>query len=154
MAYALDCLYSKKLIARFVVDEAHCVAHWGHDFRPDYLKISELRYKYKNIPMMALTATATVKIREEILKQLKMDVNTTKWFLCSFNRPNLRYEVLTEKAFKYSPDAFCNLLQLRDYYDTCGIIYCLSKQECFDVSQALTRNGFSVSPRNPDIRYS
>lgn len=63
---------------RFVIDEAHCISQWGHDFRPDYKKLSELRHKFSGVPIMALTATATPRVRADILNQLNMQ-NTCKW---------------------------------------------------------------------------
>ena len=65
------------MLVRFVIDEAHCISQWGHDFRPDYKRLSELRAKFSNVPLMALTATATPQVRADILHQLKMA--TTKW---------------------------------------------------------------------------
>ncbi|OWR50377.1 ATP-dependent DNA helicase hus2, partial [Danaus plexippus plexippus] len=88
-------LYEKQKISRFVIDEAHCVSQWGHDFRPDYQKLNLLRKKFPNVTLMALTATATKRVRTDILYQLK--VRECKWFLSSFNRPNLTYTILTKK---------------------------------------------------------
>ncbi|KPJ14469.1 Bloom syndrome protein-like [Papilio machaon] len=91
----LDTLYSRGKIARFVIDEAHCVSQWGHDFRPDYKRLFILRERYPTTNMMALTATATPRVRMDILHQLK--VTACKWFLCSFNRPNLAYRILEKR---------------------------------------------------------
>ena len=82
-----------------MIDEAHCVSSWGHDFRKDYLTLNKLRYILKNkntnyceIPILALTATATTRVRNDIIKRLEMRSNTL-FFKSSFNRTNLRYEV-------------------------------------------------------------
>ncbi|KAJ9597116.1 hypothetical protein L9F63_026993, partial [Diploptera punctata] len=93
---ALTSLYERDKLARFVIDEAHCVSQWGHDFRPDYKKLSLLRKRFPNVKTIALTATATPRVRVDILNQLGM--LTPKWFLSSFNRPNLRYAVLPKKG--------------------------------------------------------
>ncbi|VDP73830.1 unnamed protein product [Schistosoma curassoni] len=73
----LEQLYKRKRLDRFVIDEAHCVSQWGHDFRPDYRNLSILRINFPDVPMMAMTATATPKVRRDILLQLKM--TNTKW---------------------------------------------------------------------------
>lgn len=75
-----------------MIDEAHCVSQWGHDFRGDYLELKKLRAFLKNVPYLALTATATEEVRVDIIKQLNMKKDTV-YFQSSFNRPNLFYEV-------------------------------------------------------------
>ena len=81
---ALTSVHKRGLLTLFVIDEAHCVSQWGHDFRPDYKKLSDLRTRFPRVPFMALTATATPRVRGDILHQLGM--KNTKWFLSSFNR--------------------------------------------------------------------
>ncbi|KAI8434446.1 hypothetical protein MSG28_012471 [Choristoneura fumiferana] len=98
----LDTLYSRGKLARFVIDEAHCVSQWGHDFRPDYKRLFVLRERFPAAGIMALTATATPRVRMDILHQLK--VTKCKWFLCSFNRPNLAYRILEKKPKSINQD--------------------------------------------------
>lgn len=73
----LDSLFSRELISRFVIDEAHCISQWGHDFRPDYKKLSVLRLQYPTVPISLLTATATPRVKNDILHQLKIE--SPKW---------------------------------------------------------------------------
>ncbi|XP_020388866.2 Bloom syndrome protein homolog [Rhincodon typus] len=137
---ALVNLYERKLLSRFVIDEAHCVSQWGHDFRPDYKRLNELRSKFPSIPMMALTATATPRVQKDILNQLKM--LKPQVFTMSFNRHNLKYEVLPKKPKKIAEDCI-DWIQ-RNYPRDSGIIYCLSRHECDTVAETLKRNGIAA----------
>ncbi|XP_076043264.1 Bloom syndrome helicase isoform X2 [Oratosquilla oratoria] len=130
-------LYERQKLARFVIDEAHCVSQWGHDFRPDYKKLNILRTKFPGTPTIALTATATPRVRIDILHQLGME--QPKWFLSSFNRENLRYEVLPKKGKKIVTEV-CALIKAR-YPRQSGIIYCLSRKECDDTALDLRKAG-------------
>ncbi|XP_067665705.1 recQ-like DNA helicase BLM [Haliotis asinina] len=133
-------LYDRKLLDRFIIDEAHCVSQWGHDFRPDYKKLNILREKYTGVPMMALTATATPRVRKDILHQLGM--KDPKWFMQSFNRPNLKYLVLNKRPKSTTPDVikFIKDKYPREY----GIVYCLSRNECDTVSTDLQKAGIDA----------
>lgn len=81
-------MHAKGNLARFVIDEAHCVSTWGHDFRPDYKRLGELKKRFPKVPIMALTATANPRVRADVVHQLQ--IPRCKWFLSSFNRPNLK----------------------------------------------------------------
>ncbi|XP_064477657.1 recQ-like DNA helicase Blm [Ornithodoros turicata] len=134
---ALQTLHTRGLLARFIVDEAHCVSQWGHDFRPDYKRLSVLREKFKGVPLMALTATATPRVRTDILHQLGMP--RPRWFLQSFNRPNLRYEV-RPKSGRSVLKTIVELLK-GQFARQSGIIYCFSRKECDQMASDLSGEG-------------
>ncbi|XP_014848621.1 PREDICTED: Bloom syndrome protein isoform X1 [Poecilia mexicana] len=137
---ALQNLYERGLLARFVIDEAHCVSQWGHDFRPDYKKLHELRQKFPNIPMMALTATATPRVQKDILNQLNM--SKPQVFTMSFNRTNLKYAVLPKKPKKVDED--CISWIKKHYPRDSGIVYCLSRNDCDALAESLKRAGIQA----------
>ncbi|KAK6156989.1 hypothetical protein DH2020_011237 [Rehmannia glutinosa] len=120
----LDSLHARDSLARFVIDEAHCVSQWGHDFRPDYQGLGILKQKFPTIPVLALTATATISVKEDVVQALGL-VNCIV-FRQSFNRPNLRYSVVpkTKKCVE-DIDKFIK----ENHFDECGIIYCLSRMD-------------------------
>ena len=91
-------LYENDRIDRFVIDEVHCVSHWGQDFRKDYLCLDMLKKRYPNVPILGLTATATIKVKDDIMARLGMI--DTVCFQSSFNRPNLVYEIRHKKEYK------------------------------------------------------
>merc|ERR1719376_1314101 len=136
-------LYKRNKLDRFVIDEAHCVSQWGHDFRPDYFQLKQLRSDYPSVPMMALTATATSRTRGDILTQLQM-TSDTRWFISSFNRSNLQYEV-REKTGKSCIETIANLIRNR-FARKSGIVYCLSRKECDSVAEDLRGCGVSAQP--------
>lgn len=136
----LQGLYRRDKLARFVIDEVHCVSQWGHDFRPDYKKLRELRENYPTVNIMALTATATPRVRTDILHQLK--INNPKWFLSSFNRSNLTYSVLEKKGKSIIKD-IAQLIK-NEHKNATGVIYCFSRKECEDVAQDLKNLGVAA----------
>lgn len=133
----LDNLYSRNVLDRFVIDEAHCVSSWGHDFRPDYKKLGILKQKFPGVPLMALTATATMRVRKDICHQLHM--RDPKWFTSSFNRHNLKFEIRPKKPSTATNDIIKMIKE--DFPGKCGIVYCLSRKECDDVARALSKAG-------------
>nr|XP_006821487.1 PREDICTED: Bloom syndrome protein homolog [Saccoglossus kowalevskii] len=136
----LENLYSRGMLSRFVIDEAHCVSQWGHDFRPDYKRLNKLRELFPTVPIMALTATATPRVRADIVKQLK--IRSPIWFIQSFNRSNLKYSIYPKKPSKVTQDCI-NLIQAR-FAGESGIIYCLSRNECEKVAAELSSAGISA----------
>ncbi|NWW39518.1 BLM protein, partial [Panurus biarmicus] len=137
---ALENLYDRKLLARFVIDEAHCVSQWGHDFRQDYKRLNVLRRKFRSVPMMALTATATPRVQKDILNQLEM--LKPQVFTMSFNRHNLKYDVLPKKPKKVAMDC---LEWIKKYHPhDSGIIYCLSRHECDTTAAILQKEGLAA----------
>nr|XP_046249450.1 Bloom syndrome protein homolog isoform X2 [Scatophagus argus] len=134
---ALQNLYERDLLARFVIDEAHCVSQWGHDFRPDYKRLHELRQKFPKVAMMALTATATPRVQKDILHQLNM--TRPQVFNMSFNRANLKYAVLPKKPKKVDED--CISWIKKHYPRDSGIVYCLSRNDCDAMAESLQRAG-------------
>lgn len=146
----LDELNSKNYLARIVIDEAHCVSQWGHDFRPDYKRLSILRQKFPTVPIIALTATATPRVRVDILKQLSIE--RCKWFLSSFNRPNLKYLVLPKKGTSTITEII-NLIKTK-FPRSSGIVYCLSRKECDNLAQKFVEAGIKSAAYHAGLKDS
>jgi len=130
----------KQKISFFAIDEAHCISEWGHDFRPEYRNLRNIIYKIGNFPIVGLTATATEKVQEDILKNL--GITEAKTFKASFNRANLFYEV-TPKTKDVDKDI---IRFIRKYQGKSGIIYCLSRKKVEEIAQVLQVNGIKAVP--------
>lgn len=125
-------------ISLFAIDEAHCVSHWGHDFRPHYCRLSELKQHFANVPMMALTATADKATRFDIVQQLGLQ--TPYIHTGSFDRPNIRYTI--EEKFK----PLAQLLRyLKEQQNQSGIIYCTSRKRVDDIAEKLADAGLNAA---------
>ncbi|MGX1113879.1 ATP-dependent DNA helicase RecQ [Pseudoalteromonas sp. MBR-15] len=125
-------------LALFAIDEAHCVSHWGHDFRPHYCRLNELKQRFMHVPMMALTATADKATRYDIIEQLQL--NQPYVHTGSFDRPNIRYTI--EEKFK----PMVQLLRyLKEQQNQSGIIYCTSRKRVDDVAEKLADAGFNAA---------
>ncbi len=127
-------------ISFIAIDEAHCISEWGHDFRPEYRNLRNIIKLLGNVPVIGLTATATPKVQEDILKNL--DMSNAKTFKASFNRPNLYYEVRT-KTKNIESDI---IRFIRQHKGKSGIIYCLSRKKVEAIAEVLQVNGISAVP--------
>ncbi len=131
-------------LSLIAIDEAHCISEWGHDFRPDYRNLSSLRATFPGVPLLALTATATERVRRDIISQLWLRAEKT--FLASFNRPNLYYRVLPKE------NAFYQLVALlRKYPNEPAIVYCFSRRDTEALAAELCEAGFSALPYHAGI---
>ena len=122
------------------IDEAHCISEWGHDFRPEYRNLRNIIKLLGDVPIIGLTATATPKVQEDILKNLEMSNANT--FKASFNRPNLYYEVRT-KTKNIESDI---IRFIKQHKGKSGVIYCLSRKKVEEIAQVLQVNGISAVP--------
>jgi ATP-dependent DNA helicase RecQ len=142
--------FLKKVHVSFVaIDEAHCISEWGHDFRPEYRRIKTMIHNLGDMPVIALTATATPKVQLDIQKNLQMEEADV--FVSSFNRKNLYYEVRPKKETKKQLIKF-----LKDNKGKSGVIYCLSRKKVEEIAQLLNVNGFKAAPYHagldPEVR--
>ncbi|TDC14838.1 DNA helicase RecQ [Kribbella albertanoniae] len=127
-------------IALFAIDEAHCVSQWGHDFRPDYLMLSELHERWPDVPRIALTATATEATHQEIATRLNL--TDAKHFVASFDRPNIHYRIVP----KDNPQRQLIDLLRTEHPGDAGIVYCLSRNSVEKTAAFLTQNGIEAVP--------
>ena len=126
-------------VAQIAIDEAHCISEWGHDFRPEYRQLADLREHFPGVPIMALTATATERVRKDILQQLKL--RDPRCYVASFNRPNLTYRVLPKQG------PYEQVLEIvRSRPDESGIIYCASRKTADSVATKLSAAGIKAKP--------
>jgi ATP-dependent DNA helicase RecQ len=131
-------LLDKLEIALFAIDEAHCVSKWGHDFRPEYRKLSNIHKRFKDIPRIALTATADKFTRADIVKELSL--KKSKVFLGSFDRPNISYG--SEKKLRRGTAQLTDFLE--DHRGESGIIYCLSRRKVEEFTIFLREKGYNA----------
>ncbi len=131
-------LLSSVKVAFFAIDEAHCISEWGHDFRPEYRALTQLRQRFPSSVIGAFTATATTRVRADIVGQLRLD--QAAHFRGSFNRPNLFYEVHRKKQ------SFAELVALlSETPEAAGIVYCLSRNTTDEVAGGLQARGFAAA---------
>lgn len=133
-------LLDRGKISLFAIDEAHCVAQWGHDFRPDYLALSMLHERWPEVPRIALTATATEATHTEITSRLRMA--DARHFVASFDRPNIQYRI----ASKSEPKKQLLELLRNEHAGDAGIVYCLSRASVEKTAQFLVDNGIAAVP--------
>ena len=126
-------------VCAVAIDEAHCISEWGHQFRPEYRKLAELRAHFPEVPFMALTATATERVRRDIVTQLTL--RDPAVFVASFYRPNLHYRVTPKKKVRQQ---VCNFVKERP--DVSGIVYCLARKTTEEYAAALQEIGIKALP--------
>jgi ATP-dependent DNA helicase RecQ len=134
-------------VSFFAIDEAHCISEWGHDFRPEYRRLREIFEKISNVPIIALTATATPKVQYDIQKNLNMlDADV---FKSSFNRDNLFYEIRPKREVEKEIIKF-----IRKHKGKSGIIYCLSRKKVEEIAELLQVNGINALPYHAGLDSS
>jgi ATP-dependent DNA helicase RecQ len=132
-------LLDRSQLALVAIDEAHCVSQWGHDFRPEYLQLAALRNRYPDVPHLALTATADVRTRGEIVEQLQL--RDARSFVGDFDRPNIRYTVVAKNGPRRQ---LLDFLQEKHPNDS-GIVYCLSRRSTEETAGFLRNEGFDAA---------
>ncbi|HEX8755781.1 MAG TPA: DNA helicase RecQ [Steroidobacteraceae bacterium] len=127
-------------VALFAIDEAHCVSQWGHDFRPEYLQLAALAERYPGVPRVALTATADIATRREMIERLRL--REPRVFIASFDRPNIRYRI----GEKDNPRRQLLHFMHEEHPGESGIVYCLSRSSVEDTAEFLVRSGVDALP--------
>src|SRR6266568_1554028 len=130
----------RALLALFAIDEAHCVSQWGHDFRPEYIELALLAERHPAVPRIALTATADETTRREIVSRLKLD--DARVFISSFDRPNIRYEVVEKENAR---SQLLDFIRARHPGES-GIVYCLSRTKTEETAAWLSAHGIDALP--------
>ncbi len=132
----LQNLHRRSRLARIVIDEAHCVSQWGHDFRPDYKALGDVRRQFPGVPVIALTATATENVKVDVIHNLGME--GCEVFTQSFNRPNLTYEVRVKGRAKDTLDDIAKTINTL-HKGQSGIVYCMSRKTCEKIAEQLSK---------------
>ncbi len=125
-------------IALFAIDEAHCVSQWGHDFRPEYIRLSVLHERYPQVPRIALTATADFQTRDEIVHRLQLE--GARQFISSFDRPNIRYQIVEKENVRRQLLDFIR----SEHAGDAGIVYCLSRKKVEETAEFLNESGINA----------
>ncbi|MDO9151665.1 MAG: DNA helicase RecQ [Methylotenera sp.] len=135
-------------IALFAIDEAHCVSQWGHDFRPEYRKLTVLHEHFPRVPRIALTATADAPTRAEIIERLTLE--NARQFVSSFDRPNIKYRVLPKANARQQLEAFIE----SEHPNDAGIVYCLSRRKVEETAEWLKSKGWDALPYHAGLDAS
>ncbi len=135
-------------IALFAIDEAHCVSQWGHDFRPEYIKLSILHERFPQVPRIALTATADPQTRAEITHRLQLD--EAMQFVSSFDRPNIRYQIVEKTNGRKQVLDFIR----EEHPGDAGIVYCLSRKKVEETAEFLNEHGLTALPYHAGMDHA
>ena len=135
-------------IALFAIDEAHCVSQWGHDFRPEYIKLSVLHERFPQVPRIALTATADPQTRAEIAHRLQLE--EAREFVSSFDRPNIRYEIVEKSNARKQVLDFIR----EEHAGEAGIVYCLSRRKVEETAAFLNEHGVTALPYHAGMEHA
>lgn len=169
----LRIIHSQRELARIAVDEAHCVSEWGHDFRPSFQQLSFFKTEFPDVPIICLTATATARVRDDIIKTLALDTSKLRMFRMSTSRPNLHYEVRfkSDEEDHYSdfvswlkatharraanPDRALHLATQNQRSDNVpGIIYTLFRKDCESLAARLRADGIGAKPYHAGLPHA
>jgi bloom syndrome protein len=166
-------IHSQRELARIAVDEAHCVSEWGHDFRPSFQQLSFFKTEFPDVPVICLTATATARVRDDIIRTLALDSGKLKMFRMSTSRPNLHYEVRFKSDEEDHYDNFLTWLKAAHTRRTAnperaselatqkqrsdnvpGIIYTLFRKDCESLAVRLRADGIGAKPYHAGLSIS